>query len=557
MSDVEYKPSGLVDKAALEHFKTKKILPGFSHYDVWLYQHSLAFTVAKMMDADMLAEVKQAIEQALQNGTSFADFKKRLKPYLMAKGWWGEQIMTDPLDEVQKLVQLGSTRRLKTIFNTNMQTAFAAGQWQRIQANKAALPYLRYNASAAGTPRDSHKRYYGLILPVDHEIWNVIFPPNGYGCKCSVSALTRRQAEREGISGEPDVEMLEFTNPRTGQTVLIPDDITPSFAHNHGDRLGAMNALFADKHGDGFVARVAAEADRHVFSRVVRPNFLSVKPELTVLDDGKIPNAQALVYSEAGRGYQLGYESAGHYGSQEVIERDGKFYIISYDIGGVNIEHVSAELLETRKTEAIMVAVNGLDGSLPDKMAAKIKDADFGGADFADKLAAYLYTTNAGYKKVNPRLIENRGKLDGLTNDVVQITRAIDRFLEVSPKYQGVTKRMVNSNKIPDLKSYLIAHTVGNMVRYSNFTSTALSYGTYGKNLDIELTIHGRNGVKIEAVSAFGSTEAEVLMPRSSVYKVVSRTETDGKYFIGLEEITGKGYDETLIIQLSDLRGRQ
>lgn len=258
MDGIEYSFAGLVDKAAFEHFKAKKILAGFSHYDVWLYQHSLAFTVAKMMDADMLAEVKDAIESAQKNGTAFADFKKRLKPYLMAKGWWGEQVMTDPLDGEPKLVQLGSTRRLKTIFNTNMQTAFAAGQWQRIQANKKALPYLRYNHSAAGHPRDSHKRYYGLVLPVDHDIWKVIFPPNGYGCKCSVSALTRRQAEREGISGEPDVDMVEFTNPRTGQKVLIPDDITPSFAHNHGDRQGAMDALFGERNGEEALAAMIA-----------------------------------------------------------------------------------------------------------------------------------------------------------------------------------------------------------------------------------------------------------------------------------------------------------
>ena len=272
MDGIEYNFAGLVDKAAFEHFKAKKILPGFSHYDVWLYQHGLAFTVAKMMDADMLAEVKDAIESAQQNGTAFADFKKRLKPYLMAKGWWGEQVMTDPLDGEPKLVQLGSTRRLKTIFNTNMQTAFAAGQWQRIQANKKALPYLRYNHSAAGHPRDSHKRYYGLVLPVDHDIWKVIFPPNGYGCKCSVSALTRRQAEREGISGEPDVDMVEFTNPRTGQTVLIPDDITPSFAHNHGDRLGAMDALFGEKNGEEALAAMIAEREAWLDKRYSVPS---------------------------------------------------------------------------------------------------------------------------------------------------------------------------------------------------------------------------------------------------------------------------------------------
>ena len=272
MDGIEYDFAGLVDKAAFGHFKAKKILPGFSHYDVWLYQHSLAFTVAKMMDADMLAEVKDAIEAAQRNGTAFADFKKRLKPYLMAKGWWGEQVMTDPLEGEPKLVQLGSTRRLKTIFDTNMRTAFAAGQWQRIQSNKKALPYLRYNKSASGHPRDGHKRYYGLVLPVDHDIWKVIFPPNGYGCKCSVSALTARQAEEEGIGGEPDVEMVEFTNPRTGKTVLIPDDITPSFAHNHGDRQGAMDALFGDKHGEAALAEMIAEREAWLDKRYSMPS---------------------------------------------------------------------------------------------------------------------------------------------------------------------------------------------------------------------------------------------------------------------------------------------
>lgn len=272
MSGIEYQPAGLVDRAALAHFKTKKIAAAFSHYDVWLYQHSLSFSVAKMMDADLLAETESAIASALENGTSFRDFKKRLKPFLMAKGWWGEQVMTDPADGVQKLVQLGSTRRLRTIFHTNLQTAFAAGQWQRIQADKKALPYLRYNKSASGNPRDGHKRYYGLILPVDHDIWKVIFPPNGYGCKCSVSALTRRQAEREGISGEPDVETVEFTNPRTGQTVLIPDDITPSFAHNHGDRQGATDALFADRHGNAALDAMIKERETWLDKRYSVPS---------------------------------------------------------------------------------------------------------------------------------------------------------------------------------------------------------------------------------------------------------------------------------------------
>ena len=263
----EFNPLGLIDRAALEHFRKKKLLPGFSHWDVWMNEHATAFTVAKMMNEDMLADVKSVIERALEAGMPFAEFQKNLKPYLMIRGWWGEQVMTDPLDGQPKPVQLGSTRRLKTIYQTNMHTAFAAGQWARVQANKKALPYLRYNGSAAAHPREGHRRYYGLILPVDHILWRYIFPPNGYGCKCTVSQLSRRQAEREGVSPEPDIRFVEVANPRTGEVVRIPPDITPTFAHNHSDRLGNVQRLFQDRHGNKAWVRLKDQTEGYLRQR--------------------------------------------------------------------------------------------------------------------------------------------------------------------------------------------------------------------------------------------------------------------------------------------------
>ena len=143
MNGIKPEFNTLIDRAAFDFLKSKKLLPGFSHYDVWLYEHAVAFTVAKMMDEDMLAETKAAVEAAIANGTGWHTFQKQLKPYLMARGWWGESVMADPVDGVAKTVQLGSTRRLRTIFHTNFQTAHAAGQWARVQAAKEELPYLK------------------------------------------------------------------------------------------------------------------------------------------------------------------------------------------------------------------------------------------------------------------------------------------------------------------------------------------------------------------------------------------------------------------------------
>lgn len=261
-------PLTLIDRAALEHLKSKDLAGSFSHYDIWLDQHQYAFTVAKMMDADMLAEVRSAIADALENGTGFTDFQKRLKPYLMARGWWGEAVMGDPVDGVVKKVQLGSTRRLRTIFETNMTTAHAASRWQRIERNAKAMPYLRYNGSAAHHKRKDHQKYYGLILPVQHPIWQQIYPPNGYGCKCTVTQLTRGQAEREGISDEPEFEFVQVTNPRTGKVVSVPKDITPSFAHNHAKRTDTVLDVAAERHGKKFADDLASQSHDYLWQRI-------------------------------------------------------------------------------------------------------------------------------------------------------------------------------------------------------------------------------------------------------------------------------------------------
>ena len=330
--------NSLIDRAALGFLKSKKLLPGFSHYDVWLYEHAVAFTVAKMMDKDMLADVQTALTDAMQNGTTFADFKKRLKPYLMARGWWGESVMTDPADGVSKTVQLGSTRRLRTIFHTNLQTSYAAGQWARIQNRKAALPYLKYIPSAATHKRDAHKPYYNLILPVGHELWNTIFPPNGYGCLCGVRQLTQSQALRERgediaknpdgftdaqkeahkqgrLEDSPNIETIEFTNPRTGQTVRIPADITPSFAHNHGDRLGALQQLFGEKHGADALDKMIEAREAYLNAKfratgVAVTSFAGLKAdkdEVARLLEDKAQKKQSLHEAEAAALWQQAY----------------------------------------------------------------------------------------------------------------------------------------------------------------------------------------------------------------------------------------------------------
>ncbi len=285
----------LPNEFAIVSFEGKTLMTSWHYLDVLAQEHAIAFTVAKIMDEDLLKEVNLAMQDAIKNGTSFNDFQKRLKPYLMSRGWWGEQVSIDPKDGQGKKVQLGSTRRLRTIYDTNKRTARASGRWQRIQKTKDRFPYLEYRKSLSENKRLDHKRYYGLVLPVDSPIWKEIFPPNGYGCKCRTRQLTAKEAEALGISDDFELEFEDFENPRTGKTSKVPKGIEPSFAHNH-DRLSAIMALAKEKHGDRFVQLTKQQVDEYMLELLVpkhipivdfkdiTPNELEVK---RLAKDGK------------------------------------------------------------------------------------------------------------------------------------------------------------------------------------------------------------------------------------------------------------------------------
>lgn len=242
----------LIPRQALEYIRNKKLRPAFSYKDVWNEEHAAAFTVAKAMQLDVLSDIKGAVEKAIENGTTFEQFKKELKPALMQKGWWGKKEMADPLTGETITAQLGSDRRLKTIYSTNLRSAYQKGQYDRTMESDLH-PYLMYRIGASIHHREQHVRWNNLIRPKDDPIWNSIFPPNGYGCKCYTVAVTearKQKYERDGVPAydpgarktvrvpvhteAPKPNYRNFFNERKGTLERIPQGITPGFNWNQG-----------------------------------------------------------------------------------------------------------------------------------------------------------------------------------------------------------------------------------------------------------------------------------------------------------------------------------
>lgn len=222
---------------AVDFFKAKGLQPTFHYADMLGQEHARAFTVAKMMDVDMLAQVRNSLDSALANGQSFKDWAATITPILQSGGWWGRTDLLDPLTGQPLTAQLGSPWRLETIFRTNMQSAYAAGSWQEIQAQAEVAPYLMYDAVDDFRTRPLHASWDRTVLPVTHLWWATHYPPNGYNCRCSVIQIDADQIKSLGLTlaaQAPQDGSYEWTNPRTGATTTVPNGIDPGFDTNVG-----------------------------------------------------------------------------------------------------------------------------------------------------------------------------------------------------------------------------------------------------------------------------------------------------------------------------------
>lgn len=230
---------------ALDYIRNKKLKHSFNWHEIYADEHQHAFTVAKVMEADLLSAIYQKVDKAINDGESFYKFKKNLINQLGKSGWGNFKQKDEKTGEV--ITRL-SDSRLRKIYHTNTAQAYHAGAWQRFERSKENLPYLQYKLGPSVRHREAHVQFKDLILKVDDPFWDTHMPMNGWGCKCWVKQLTEKQAQSMGISQSPKIEYHEWLNPSTGEIKRIPKGISPGFEYNVGRKRNQGNlALITSK----------------------------------------------------------------------------------------------------------------------------------------------------------------------------------------------------------------------------------------------------------------------------------------------------------------------
>lgn len=152
-----------------------------------------AFTIAHVENEAILANIKASMADVLKGSGSYAEFR----------------------DAARELLDTGilTEARLNTLYRTNLQTAYNAGKWAEQQQAIEELPYLEYAHVGEGVSpyfRPEHLAMDGRVWRKDDPIWDRIYPPNGFGCRCSTMEQDDYSLQQEGkkVGGKVDVNAV-------------------------------------------------------------------------------------------------------------------------------------------------------------------------------------------------------------------------------------------------------------------------------------------------------------------------------------------------------------
>ncbi len=175
---------------AAEYFKGKLDLTPKEFYGLQAKYRSQAFTVSGYSSLKMIQAFHDELTKALEDGISMGEFKRSMDDFLERNGY-------------TKLHPL----QAENIFRTNVQTAYNVGAYEEMTrpAVMKARPYWRYDAVEDSRTRPAHRAMNGKVFPADSPVWDTWYPPNGFRCRCSVSTLSKRQVEQQGLKVEEKV----------------------------------------------------------------------------------------------------------------------------------------------------------------------------------------------------------------------------------------------------------------------------------------------------------------------------------------------------------------
>jgi uncharacterized protein with gpF-like domain len=138
---------------------------------------SRAFTMARIGDLDVLQQIHDELTIAINDGETFAAFKKRLADVRERTGWTGT-----------------NNWHYRLVYDQNLGMAYTAGRYR--QGSEAGLKVVRILPSISVEPRAEHAVYAGQMFRMEP---GSILPPWDFNCQCGWEWVFDAELEAMGI----------------------------------------------------------------------------------------------------------------------------------------------------------------------------------------------------------------------------------------------------------------------------------------------------------------------------------------------------------------------
>ncbi len=186
----DYQPRGLDEARRL--FRSKVPLTDAQFAKLAKDQRHIAFRTSLTNQAKLIQRVRDMVAEVIEGSRSFRDLR----------------------NDLQKLLDIndlspGVLQRLRIVYTQNALQSFAIARRRVLDspAVRGVFVYWRYMTVGDGTEgvggvRSEHAELHGKVFRRDDPIWQTIYPPWGWGCRCFVIPLTQAMLESQGLKVE-------------------------------------------------------------------------------------------------------------------------------------------------------------------------------------------------------------------------------------------------------------------------------------------------------------------------------------------------------------------
>lgn len=132
------------------------------------------------------------------------------------------------LNDVRKIDATYNEHYLRAEYNFVQQSANMAAKWEDFQKDGDRY-LLQYRTAGDDRVRPAHAALEGVTLPPSDTFWSEYYPPNGWGCRCSVVQVLRSRHEEtdheaamslgEEALQEDKKGVFRFNSGKEGKTV--------------------------------------------------------------------------------------------------------------------------------------------------------------------------------------------------------------------------------------------------------------------------------------------------------------------------------------------------